>query len=116
MNWLKLSENEILALVTPIIDNLMDASTEINHEKHVRDFSKKMKSIVTKDELEKQCKAYQKTLGVFTKRELVGVIRKQKDVRVFWKQWYSNSDDEFLAFVHIMYRNGALEVVNVSVS
>tara|TARA_R110002167_G_scaffold110234_5_gene280671 strand:+ start:3188 stop:3538 length:351 start_codon:yes stop_codon:yes gene_type:complete len=116
MNWLKLSNSEIMALVTPIMDNLMDASTEINHEKHVRDFSDKMKSIVSKDELEKQCKAYQETLGFFSKRELVGVFRKKGDVRVFWKQWYSKSDDEFLAFVHIVQRNGKLEVVNASVS
>ena len=116
MNWLKLSNSEIMALVTPIMDNLMDASTEINHEKHVRDFSDNMKSIVSKDELEKQCKVYQETLGFFSKRELVGVFRKKGDVRVFWKQWYSKSDDEFLAFVHIVQRNGKLEVVNASVS
>lgn len=116
MNWLKLSDNEIMEIVTPIMDNLMDASTEIDHEKHIRDFSDKMKRIVTKDELEKQCKTYQATLGFFTKRELVGIFRKKSDVRVFWKQWYSKSEDEFLAFVHIVHRNGKLEVVNASVS
>jgi hypothetical protein len=116
MNWLQLSNDEILEIVNPIMDNLMDASTQIDHEKHVRDFSDNMKSIVTKDEFEKQCKAYQETLGFFTKRELVGVIRKKSDVRFFWKQGYSKSDDEFLAFVHIVQRNGTLEVVNASVS
>jgi len=116
MNWLKLSNDEIMAKVTPIMDNLMQASTEIDHEKHVRDFSDNMKSIVTKDELEKQCREYQQTLGTFTQRELVGIFRKKSDVRVFWKQWYSKSDDEFLAFVHIVQRNGKLEVVNASVS
>lgn len=116
MNWLKLSDDEVLKLVTPIMDNLMDASTEVNHEKHVRDFSDNMKSIVTKDELEKQCAAYQTSLGFFTKRELVGIFKKKGDVRVFWKQWYSKSDDEFLAFVHIIKRNGKIEVINVSVS
>ena len=116
MNWLKLSDNEIMEIVTPIMDNLMDASTEIDHEKHVRDFSDNMKGIVTKEELEKQCKSYQATIGFFTQRELVGGFRKKCDVRVFWKQWHSKSDDEFLAFVHIAQRNGKLEVVNASVS
>ena len=116
MNWLQLSDNEIMSLVTPIMDNLMDASTEIDHEKHTRDFSDNMKKIVTKVELEKQCKSYQATLGFFTKRQLVGIFRKKGDVRVFWKQWYSKSDDEFLAFVHIVHRNDKLEVVNASVS
>lgn len=56
-----------MELVKPIMDNLMDASTEIDHKKHVRYFSDNMKSIVTKDELEKQCKVYQETLGFFYK-------------------------------------------------
>jgi len=116
MNWLKLSDGEIMELVTPIMDNLMDGSTEIDHAKHVQDFSDNMKSIVTKDELKKQCKSYQETLGFFTKRELVGIFKKKGDVRVFWKQWYSKSDDEFLAFVHIVQRKRKLEVVNASVS
>tara|TARA_B110001452_G_C14990391_1_gene346234 strand:+ start:118 stop:468 length:351 start_codon:yes stop_codon:yes gene_type:complete len=116
MNWLRLTDKEILDMVTPIMDNLMDASTEVDHEKHVRDFSDQMKSIVTREELEKQCKAYQSTLGIFTKRELMGIFKKKADVRVFWKQWYSISEDEFLAFVHIVQREGKLEVVNVSVS
>jgi len=116
MNWLKLSDNEIMEIVTPIMDNLMDGSTDIDHEKHIRNFSDDMKNIVTKDELEKQCKAYQATLGFFSKREFVGIFRKKNDVRVFWKQWYCKSDDEFLAFVHIVKRNGKLEIVNASVS
>jgi hypothetical protein len=116
MNWLMLTDDEIMELVTPIMDNLMDASTEINHEKHVRDFSDNMKCIVSKKELEKQCKAYQELLGYFSKRELVGIFKKKGDVRVFWKQWYSKSDDEFLAFVHIVERDGKLEVLNASVS
>jgi len=116
MNWLALSDEAIMDIVTPMMDNLMDASTEINHEKHIRDFSDDMKRIVSKDELEKQCKHYQATLGYFSKRELVGIVKKRGDVRVFWKQWYSKSDDEFLAFVHIVQRNGKLEIVNTSVS
>jgi hypothetical protein len=116
MNWLLLSDKKIMTMITPIMDNLMDASTEINYEKHVRDFSDNMKRIVTKDELHKQCKDYQSTLGFFTKREFVGIFRKKDDVRVFWKQWYSKSENEYLAFIHIKSRDNKLEVINASVS
>jgi len=116
MNWLEVSEGEILNIVNPIMDNLMQASTEIDHERHVRDFSEKLKKIVTKKNLVQQCKEYQKELGYFSDRELIGVIRKDTDVRVFWKQWYTNSKNEFLAFIHIIENNGRFEVVNVSVS
>ena len=116
MNWLKLSEKEILEIANPIMDNLMQASTEIDHEKHVRDFSKEMKEIVNKDELEKQCKDYQESLGYFSKREFVGVYRKENDVRVFWRQFYTKSDDEFVAFVHLVEKNEKVEVVNAIVN
>jgi len=109
-------DEEIMKIVAPIMDNLMDASTEIDHEKHIRDFSQNMKKIVTEENLQQQCLQYQNELGFFGKRELIGIVKKSSDVRVFWKQWYTQSEDEFLAFVHIMENNGKLEVVNASVS
>ena len=63
MSWLQMTEEEILNIVSPIMDNLMQASTDIDHEKHVKDFSKRMKEIVTKENLEKQCREYQEELG-----------------------------------------------------
>ena len=116
MNWLEMTDKEIMDIASPIMDNLMDASTNIDHQQHVRDFSDKLKSIVTKKNLEKQCKEYQKELGFFSTRELVGIFKKETDVRVFWKQWYTNSKNEFVAFIHLVENNGRVEVVNVSIS
>jgi len=116
MNWLEMSDDEIMAIATPIMDNLMQASTNIDHERHIRDFSDNMKAIVTRENLEKQCREYQQELGLFAKRELVGIFRKKTDVRVFWRQWYTKSDDEFVAFMHLMYRENKIEVVNAGVS
>jgi len=116
MNWLQMNEEEILDIVNPIMDNLMQASTDIDHEKHVKDYSARMKGIVTKENLEKQCKEYQEELGYFSTRELIGIIRKDTDVRVFWKQWYTKSKNEFLAFIHLVEDDGKFVVVNASVS
>lgn len=116
MNWLEMTDEEIMKIANPIMDNLMEASTDIDHERHVRDFSDKLKSIVTKDSLEAQCQKYQSELGIFSKREFVAVFRKSSDARIFWRQWYSKSKDEFVAFLHIAENNGKVEVVNVSVS
>jgi len=116
MNWLEMSEDEILNITNPIMDNLMQASTDINHERHVRDFSERLKKIVTKENLAQQCYEYQNELGCFSERELMGIVRKDTDVRVFWKQWYTKSSNEFLAFIHLKENSGKIEVVNVSVS
>ncbi len=116
MNPLKMTDEEIMAIADPIMDNLMQASTEIDHQRHVRDFSDNLKAIVTKENLEQQCKTYQAELGFFSKRELVGIFRKKTDVRVFWRQWYTKSEDEYLAFIHLKELDGRIQVVNVSVS
>jgi hypothetical protein len=116
LNWLDMADDEILAIANPIMDNLMQASTDIDHKRHVRDFSEGLKEIVTKDNLEKQCKDYQKKLGFFDKRELVGTFKKESSTRVFWRQWYTKSDDEFVSFLHLIENNGNVEVVIVSVT
>ena len=48
-----LSSDEILKIVEPIMDNCLEGSNEGNHKKHTRDFTDRMKSIVTPKELEK---------------------------------------------------------------
>jgi len=47
-----MSEDEILRIANPIMDNLMDASTAIDHERHIRDFSERMKAIIIKEYLQ----------------------------------------------------------------
>ncbi|MCL7423025.1 MAG: hypothetical protein M8364_19210 [Methylobacter sp.] len=89
MNWLEISESEILAIANSIMDNLMQASTDIDHERHVRDFTEQLKAIVTKENLAAQRKEYQAKLGNFSEREFVAVYRKETDAAVFWKQKYT---------------------------
>jgi hypothetical protein len=91
------SDDEILAVADPIMDNLMEGSTEINHAKHTRDFTDRLKSIVTKDHPEKVCKRYQAECGCFTKREFVSVFRRPTSIAIIWKQWCTNQDGEFVA-------------------
>jgi hypothetical protein len=55
-----MSDAEIFALANPIMDNLMEASTAIDHERHMRDFSNRMKSIVTKEYFQTVCENYQR--------------------------------------------------------
>ena len=116
INWLEMSNEDIMAIVNPIMDNLMQASTNIDHKKHVRDFSDRLKSIVTEENLKEQCRVYQEKLGFFAQRELVGIFRKKNDVRVFWRQWYTKSDDEFVAYIALHEKNNKIEITNVLVN
>ena len=47
------------------------ASTDIDHERHAKDFSDQLKEIVTKENLEAKCKEYQTKLGYFSESEFV---------------------------------------------
>ncbi|PIE71710.1 MAG: hypothetical protein CSA22_01290 [Deltaproteobacteria bacterium] len=42
MNFEEMSQEEILAIANPIMDNLMEASTEINHQKAKGEFVAEM--------------------------------------------------------------------------
>ena len=116
MNWLEMTESEILAIANPIMDNLMQASTDIDHKRHVKDFTDQLKAIVTKANLEAQCKEYQATLGYFVERKFVGVFKKETDAAIFWRQKYTNSSGEHIAFLRIIDVEGKILVQNVSVT
>ena len=79
-----MSESEILGVANPIMDNLMDASTAIDHERHIRDFTERMKAIVTKEYLQKVCEKYQREKGCFSRRESVAVFKRPGAAAIIW--------------------------------
>ena len=91
------SDAEILAMANPIMDNLMEASTAIDHERHVRDFTDRLKAIVTKDHLEKVCLQYQGEKGYFSGREVIVIFRRPNSVAIVWKQRFTKVAGEFVA-------------------
>ena len=108
MNFSKLSDKEILDIANPLMDNLMEGSSEGDCEKLTRDFTDRLKSVVTKDSFEKQMA--ENTLGDFAKRELLSIIHKKNSIFVLWKQWFTESNDEFLAEIIIIHKDGKLLV------
>jgi hypothetical protein len=97
MNLATQSDQEILAIASPIMDNLMEGSTEIDHAKHTRDFTECLKGIVTKEHLEQICKRYQAEWGYFSRRECIAVFRRPSSVAIIWKQWCTKQEGEFAA-------------------
>ena len=117
MNWLNVDNELILDIANPIMDNLMEGSTEIDWEKHIRNFDDQLKKIIPKKQFESHCNHYQSTVGFFAQRELVGIYKKSSDVRLFWRQWHISSDDEFVAFLHLKVKDHKeVIVINYSVS
>ncbi len=72
----RMSDEQILAIANPIMDNLMEASTAIDHERHVRDFTERLKSFVTREHLRRVCENYQGEKGYFSRREPIAVFKR----------------------------------------
>ena len=115
MNFQEMSDEEILSIANPMMDNLMDASTEINHDRHVRDFSDRLKSIVTKDGLEHMCKAYQSEKGFFKDRNVVSVFKRPDSAAIVWKQSFTKVEGEYVAEMVLINSNGRYLVDHVMV-
>jgi 2C-methyl-D-erythritol 2,4-cyclodiphosphate synthase len=110
-----MSDEDILRVANPIMDNLMEASTVIDHERHIRDFSQKMKAIVTKDHLQKVCEKYQREKGYFSRRDPVAVFKRPGAAAIVWKQQFTKAPGEFVAEMLLIEKDGAFLVDHVMV-
>ncbi len=106
-------DDQIWAAADPLMDNLMKASTAIDHAAHTRDFTARLKAVVTPEHLEKVCKRYQAQWGTFTRREPVAIFRRAGSVAVVWKQYLSNTDDQFVAEMVLIEDEGKLLIDHV---
>lgn len=106
MNFEDMSDQEILAIATPIMDNLMEASTRIDYEAHIRDFTDRMKRIVTKAHLQQVCEQYQAEKGYFSERQLVAVFKRPDSAAIVWRQSFTKAKGAFVAEMVIVYHHG----------
>ena len=107
MDLIDKSNDEIWKVAIPMMDNLMEGSTEVNWSKHTKQFTEKAKSVVTRAELERQCKAYQSTHGHFGEREPVGITRHPEYINVVWKQKMTLTTGEYLAVLTMVQDGGS---------
>lgn len=115
MDLTQKSDTEILAIANPIMDNLMDASTAIDYNRHTRDFTDRARSVLSKESLQSICEHYQSTKGFFAKREFVAAFRRPESVAVVWRQWFTKAPGEFVAELVLVQRDGKYLVDHVMV-
>lgn len=110
MNFEEMSEEEIINIATPIIDNYMDASTKIDHKRHVRDFTDRLKGVVTEEHLKTVCERYQREKGYFSERKLVKVYRRPGSALIVWSQTFTKTSGEYLVDMILVHKNGKFQV------
>lgn len=97
MSFEQMTDQQIWDIANPIMNNLMDASTQIDHARHVRDFTQRMRRIVTSEYLDRVCKQYQSEKGYFTQRTPVAIFKRPNSAALIWKQYFSKIPGEFVA-------------------
>lgn len=97
MSFEQMTDQQIWDIANPIMNNLMDASTQIDHARHVRDFTQRMRRIVTSEYLDRVCKQYQTEKGFFTQRTPVAIFKRPNSAALIWKQYFSKVPGEFVA-------------------
>ena len=93
------SEEEILSIANPIMDNLMEASTNIDYANHIKDFSDKIKNKFTEEEFQSQCKERQEKYGEFSSRKFMGITKQSDFINIYWKQKTTKNENEFAAIL-----------------
>lgn len=104
-----------MSIANPIMDNLMDASTAIDYERHIKDFTDRLKSVLSKERLEWICQDYQGTKGFFAKREFVATFRRPESVAIVWKQAFTKQPGDFVAEMVLVQQDGKYLVDHVMV-
>ncbi len=106
MRFDQMTDQQLWNIANPIMDNLMDASTQINYAQHVRDFTKRLKAIVTPDHFQCVCQQYQTEKGYFTTRTPVAVFHRPDSAAFVWKQSFTKAPGEFVAEMVLVHRDG----------
>lgn len=109
------SDTEILAVVNPIMDRLMEASTAIDYERHVQDFTDRARRALPADRFRAVCESYQSTKGFFARREPVAIFRRPDSLAIVWRQWFTGHPGEFVAEIVLVTRNDKHQVDHVMI-
>ena len=115
MQFATATDAEVIALANDYMDNLMDASTRIDHAAHTRDFSDRLKAIVTPQYLSWICQTYQAEKGFFGAREFVALFRRPNGAAIVWKQAFTQQEGDFVAEMLLIEQGGKIIIDHVMV-
>ena len=115
MELAKKSDAEILAVAEPIMTQLMEASTSVDYERHIGDFSERLKACFTRAQFEGICREYQADKGYFAERTLVAIFRRPLSVALVWRQRFTHASGEFVAEMVLIEQGGEYRVDHVMV-
>ena len=117
MNFSKHTDAEILSIANPFLDNIIDASNEINYEKFSKDLSKNMKNTFSEADFIQQQTAFKTKFGEMIKeREFIRCLRHNQSVSVLWVTRFEKIGGEVLAALQIDEEDGEMKILVAKIS
>jgi len=116
MNFSNESDAEILAYADPFLDNIIEASNELDYARFTRDLSRGFKSAFSEKEfVEQQQLCLDKFGKISKKREFIRCIRRQQSVSVLWVTAFEKLEGEVLAAMQLDEEDGEMKVLVVRI-
>jgi hypothetical protein len=104
------TDEKIIALAEPLLQNLLDGANALNYEKFTHDFSHSMKTVMPHDLFMEQTIGLQHVRGKCVSRQPLGVLRKNKTALVVWSAQYEKTDDDMLIQLKLVFENDKLVI------
>jgi hypothetical protein len=117
VNFSEHTDAEILAIANPVLDNIIDASNEINYKKFSKDLSKYKKNAFSEADFIQQQTAFKVKFGQMTKvREFIRCLRRNQSVSVLWVTSFEKIGGEVLAALQIDEEDGEMKILVARIS
>lgn len=104
------TDEQIIALAEPLLQNLLDGANALNYNKFTHDFSHSMKTVMPHDLFMEQTIGLQHVRGKCASRKPLGVLRKNKTALVIWSAQYEKTDDDMLIQLKLVFEKDKLTI------
>ncbi len=96
------SDSEIIEIVSPMIDEVVNASNEKDWETFCKyQTEEEANDPENRKNVESQWESSKLLTSLNTEREILGVLRRDGEAVVYWKQTSTKIPGEFLASYHV---------------
>jgi len=111
MNVLTLSDEKILEIAEPILDTIIQGSSEKNWHIFTKHMPESMKTESDREIIENQWSNLEFPTNFSVEREFLSILRKSDCVLVLWKMKNNNNKEDLLQMLYLQNQNGEVKVI-----
>ena len=115
MKLVEKSDEEIIEIADPLIDNLVKSSNNKDYLGFIKNFSKSMMLAASEVEIGKQWTSVEMLTSLSNEREYLGCLRRNNHVTVLYKQKSFEIPGDFLGRLVIGIEDGEVKIFGVTI-